>query len=79
MYADPIKPVTRGSLVVTVDLLVRRTVISNDVYEILDYILNARMVSIEIDVYVLIYVRLMVAITKGVVLPVLMDILEISI
>jgi hypothetical protein len=54
-------------------------VISNDVYEILDYILNARMVSIEIDVYVLISVRLMVAITKGVVLPVLMDILEISI
>jgi hypothetical protein len=47
MYADPIKLVTQGSLVVTVDLLVRRTVISNDVYEILDYVLNARMVSIE--------------------------------
>jgi hypothetical protein len=81
LYADLIKPVTRGSLVVTVDLLVRRTVISNDVhvYEILDYILNARMVSIAIDVYVLISVRLMVAITKGVALPVLMDILEISV
>jgi hypothetical protein len=79
MYTDPIEPVTRGSLVVTVDLLVRRTVISNNVYEILDYILNARMVSIEIAVYVLISVRLMVAITKGVLLPVLMDILEISI
>jgi hypothetical protein len=53
-------------------------VVSNDVYEILDYVLNARMVSIEINVYVLIFVRLMVAITKGVALPVLMDILEIS-
>jgi hypothetical protein len=39
-------PVTRGGLVVTVDLLIRRTVISNDVYEILDYVLKARMVSI---------------------------------
>jgi hypothetical protein len=57
MYADPIKPVTRSSLIVTVDILVRRTVISNDVYEILDYILNARMVSIEIDVYLLYTIR----------------------
>jgi hypothetical protein len=52
MYADPIEPARRGGLVVTVDLLVR-TVISNDVYEILDYVLNARIVSIEIDVYVI--------------------------
>jgi hypothetical protein len=52
---------------VTVYLLAQRTVISNDVYEILDYVLNARMVSIKIDAYVLIFVRLMVAITKGVV------------
>jgi hypothetical protein len=49
MYADPIKPVTLGSLVVTVNLLVRRTVISNDVYEILYNVLNARMVSICTD------------------------------
>jgi hypothetical protein len=63
---------------VTVDL-VRRTVISKDVYEILDYVLKARMVSVEIDVYALISVRLMVAITKGVVLPVLMDNLEINV
>jgi hypothetical protein len=34
-----------------VDLLVRRTVISNDVYEILDYVLNAIMVAMEINVY----------------------------
>jgi hypothetical protein len=54
-------------------------VISKDVYEILDYVLKARMVSIEIDEYVLISLRLMVAITKGVVLPLLMDILEISV
>jgi hypothetical protein len=33
-------------------------VISNDVYDILDYVLNARMVSMEIDVFVLISVRL---------------------
>jgi hypothetical protein len=46
-------------------------VISNDVYEILDRVLNARLVSMEIDVFVLISVRLMVSITKGVVLPVL--------
>jgi hypothetical protein len=46
-------------------------------YEILDHALNARMVSVEIDVFVLISVRLMVLISKGVVLPVLMDILEI--
>jgi hypothetical protein len=78
MYAGPIKPVVRGSLVVTVDLPVRRTVISKDVYEILDYVLKARVVSIEIDEYVLIFVRLTVAITKGVVLPLLIDILEIS-
>jgi hypothetical protein len=50
LYADPIKPVTQGSLVVIVNL-VRRTVISNDVYEILDYVLNARMVSIKMDAY----------------------------
>jgi hypothetical protein len=79
MYADPIKPVKRGGLVVTVDLPVRRTVISNDVYEILDYVLKAIMVSIEIYEYVLISVQLMVAITKGVVLPLLRDILEISV
>jgi hypothetical protein len=68
-----IKHVTGGGLKVTVDL------ISNNVYEILDYVLNARMVSIEIhvDVCVLISVRQMVARTKGAVLPVLMDILEI--
>jgi hypothetical protein len=66
---------------VTVDLLVRKTVISNDVYKILDYVLNARMVSIQIDAYVLIFVRLMVAITKGIVhvLPMLMDILKIGV
>jgi hypothetical protein len=52
-------------------------VISNDVYKILEYVLNARMVSMEINVFVLISVRLMVSILKGVVLPVLMDILEI--
>jgi hypothetical protein len=52
-------------------------VISNDVYEILDYVLNARMVSMEINVFVLTSVRLMVSISKAVVLPVLMDILEI--
>jgi hypothetical protein len=33
-------------------------VISNDVYNILDYVLNARMVSMKIDVFVLISVRL---------------------
>jgi hypothetical protein len=54
-------------------------VISYVVYDILDYALNTRMVSIEIDVYVLISVRLMVAITKGVVLPVLMGNLEIRV
>jgi predicted ABC-type sugar transport system permease subunit len=42
-------------MVVTVDFLVRRTVMSNNVYEILDYVLNARMVSIDIIVYALIY------------------------
>jgi hypothetical protein len=67
MYSDPIKPARRDSLVATVHLLVRRTVISNDVHEILDHVLNARMVSIEIDIYALISVRLMIAITKGVV------------
>jgi hypothetical protein len=51
MYAEPIKPVRWDSLVVTVHLLVQRTVISNDVYEILDYVLNAIMVSIEIYMY----------------------------
>jgi hypothetical protein len=54
-------------------------VISNPVCEILGYVLNARMVSIEIDVYALISVRLMVAIIKGVILPVLMDISEICV
>jgi hypothetical protein len=54
MYSDPIKPGKKGSLIVTVDLLVRGTVISKDIYEIQDYVLDARMVSIEIDVYVLI-------------------------
>jgi hypothetical protein len=37
------------------------------------------MVSMEIDVFVLISVRLIVSISKGVVLPVLMDILEIAV
>jgi hypothetical protein len=37
------------------------------------------MVAMEINVYVLISVRLMVAIAKGFVLPVLMDILETSV
>jgi hypothetical protein len=76
MYADPIKHVRLGGLVVTVDLLVRRTVISNDVYKFLDHVLNARMVSIQIDVFVLISVRLMVSISKEFVLPVLMSILD---
>jgi hypothetical protein len=40
-------------------------VISNYVYKILGYVLNTRMVSIEIVVYVLISVRLMVAIKGG--------------
>jgi hypothetical protein len=72
MYANPIEPVRRGGLEVTVDLLVRRTVILNDVYGILDHVLNARLVSMDIDIFVLKSLRQMVSISKGVVLPVLM-------
>jgi hypothetical protein len=79
MYANPIKPVRMGSLEMIVDLLVRRIVISNVVYEMLDYVLNNRMVSIEIYVYVLISVRLMIVITNEVVLALLMGILGISV
>lgn len=79
IYANQIKHVkhaSQGGLVVTADLLARRIVIPKGVCGIPDYALNAKMVSMEVDVCVLVSVGIMVATTKVVVLPVLMGILE---
>jgi hypothetical protein len=82
MYANPIihvKHVSEGGLVVIVDLPVRRSVMRKGVSGILDYVLHARMVFMEIDACVLVTVRQMGVITKAVVLPVLMGIQESSV